>query len=647
MLRLKRLEVAGFGPFADQQILEFSPAHGVTVVYGENMRGKTSLLNAIRYVFFGTVLGRGLKIRRLHTISNRELASDGHYGFSVSLTFDYNGREHELLRECRPTVKSPTNDDDYVQNVMLRREDSTLGPHERDRALQQIFPAEISRFFLFDGELLQEYEELLINESESRHRISEAIERILGVPILKRGRIHLTKLSDDADKLAAKEASRRQETQALGTALQLATEQKEAHHKELERLQGQLQELNDKRVEVEQFLHSTAKYASLLQQRDDASERLDEAAREEKLVRGDLQKAMGEGWRSLLCEPVRTARAAAQADAQKDVDAILMALRSKAVESGHCGTCDQDIPGPMIARLKATIPPALDLATGPAGGVSSGMSRLSDLSRFKETNNVGEVRQLWKQLRNLELEQVTLRDRISDLTVELADADPETLRRTKTSYSEVLEKLSVVKRAIEEETKQANDKDENIQRLKRKLESSATSDLRAGHLRSKILRDASEVFGAAVDRYKSDLRSRVEATASHLFLLMTTEKQDYAALTINESYGLTIRHRDGRAEEARSAGAEHVVALALMGALQHNAPLRGPIVMDSPFGRLDEGHTANVIQALPKMAEQVILLVYEAEVGKEQMRTLLRNHLIREYELERVSSRRTNVREVK
>ena len=163
----------------------------------------------------------------------------------------------------------------------------------------------------------------------------------------------------------------------------------------------------------------------------------------------------------------------------------------------------------------------------------------------------------------------------------------------------------------------------------------------------RILRDSSEVFKAAVERYKVNLRSRVESTASKLFLSMTTEKQDLAALTINESYGLTIRHRDGRAEEARSAGAEHVVALALMGALQHNAPLRGPIVMDSPFGRLDENHTANVIQTLPEMAEQVVLLVYEAEVGKARMRDLLGSHLVGEYQLERISARRTNVREVK
>ncbi|WP_434420888.1 hypothetical protein [Nannocystis pusilla] len=532
------------------------------------------------------------------------------------------------------------------QNVLLRRSNATLGPQEREKALQQIFPKEVSRFFLFDGELLQEYEELLINESEAGHRISEAIERILGVPILKRGRIHLRQLSEEADKLAAKEASKRQETQALGTALQQATEQKEAHQKELDRLQQQLTNLSVQKVEVEQFLQSMQKYASILQERDEAGARLDSASKDEKVTRGELQKAMGDGWRSLLREPVRAARAAAQADAQKELDFFLMSLRAKAVESGHCGTCEQDVSSSAIMKLKATLPAKVDVPN-PAGGISVAMSRLADLNKFNEADNIGEIRQLWKRLRDLELEQVTLRDRISDLNAALADSDPDTLRRSKASYADVIEKISVVKRAIDDEMKKADEKDQNIQRLKKKLEASGTSDLRAGQLRAKILRNSSEVFGAAVERYKSDLRRRVEGTASKLFLSMTTEKQDFAGLTINESYGLTIRHRDGRAEEARSAGAEHIVALALMGALQHNAPLRGPIVMDSPFGRLDENHTANVIQTLPEMAEQVILLVYEAEVGKARMRELLGSRLVREYQLERVSARRTNVREVK
>jgi DNA sulfur modification protein DndD len=242
---------------------------------------------------------------------------------------------------------------------------------------------------------------------------------------------------------------------------------------------------------------------------------------------------------------------------------------------------------------------------------------------------------------------VTCKDRITDLNAALSDADPDVIRRSQAKYAEIIEKISAVKKAIEETGKHIDEKDHAIQVLKKKLDATGTLDLSATRRRAKVLRDAADIFAAAVDRYKAALRTKVEETGTRLFKLMTTEQQDYVGLRINESYGLNIIHRDGRAEEARSAGAEHVVALALMGALQHNAPLRGPIVMDSPFGRLDERHTSNVVKALPEMAEQVVLLVYEAEVGRSEIRELLGPRLVREYELERISSRRTNVREIK
>lgn len=344
MLRLKRLGVTGFGPFAEEQVLELPPGGGVTVVYGENMRGKTSLLNAIRYAFLGTVYGRGSRVRNVATITNRDRAAIGTYGFSVSLVFEHDGSDYELVRECRPRVAIPTGDDDYEQEVMLCRGQSVLGPGERDHALQQIFPKDISRFFLFDGELLQEYEELLISGSEAGQKISEHIERILGVPILKKARIHLTRLSEEADKQAAREASKVQATQGLGAALEAATAQKEAHQSEVARFQGQLDELTEQRAEIEHAMQSSQKYAGLLEKRDQAHKRQEVLADEEKKRRAEIQTAMGEAWRSLLREPVRTARATAQLEAQRELDTFVMSLREKAIDAGHCGICDQDIP---------------------------------------------------------------------------------------------------------------------------------------------------------------------------------------------------------------------------------------------------------------------------------------------------------------
>lgn len=111
----------------------------------------------------------------------------------------------------------------------------------------------------------------------------------------------------------------------------------------------------------------------------------------------------------------------------------------------------------------------------------------------------------------------------------------------------------------------------------------------------------------------------------------------------NDSYGLTIVHQDGSEIPVRSAGAEHIVALSLMGALQRNAPLRGPIVMDSPFGRLDDVHTTKVIQALPSMADQVLLLVYESELDPTEARNQLKGKLRKEYKITRRSARHSEI----
>ena len=643
MMKLRRLEVQGFGPFADQQVVEFPSAPGVTVIYGENMRGKTSLLNAIRFAFFGTVVGRGSRARRLTSVTNRDLAAEGKYGFEVMLEFEYDGRVHELLRTCRPLVKVPDSDDDYAQDVLVRREGVTLGPQEQARVLGQVFPAEISRFFLFDGELLQEYEELLINESEAGQKISEAIERILGVPILKRGRAHLTAMSDAADRLAAKEASRHKETEALGNALQAATDQKQAHVADLERLQEQLRELGDEKADVERYLGGVKKYSALLEERDNATRRLEAARTEEGDCRADLQAAMANAWRGLFSGRVRTAKEAAQADTKREIDQLLLTVRIRSANAGACEVCEQPISMDLAARLA----PPLAAESTTTSTVTSAFARVEELGRFQDVDVTGQVRVLSKRLRDLQLEQVTLHDKVRDLTSALSDSDPDELRRSRASYADIVGKIESVKRGIEDTKEKVDAKDRNIQNLKRKLDDAGGIDLRASQRRSAILGAAAEVFDAAVERYKSELRQRVETSATDLFLKMTTEQQDYAGLTINESYGLTIRHRDGRAEEARSAGAEHVVALALMGALQQNAPLRGPIVMDSPFGRLDEGHTSNVVSTLPSMAEQVVLFVYEAEVGRGRMRELLGAQLRREYELQYVSSRRTNVVAVK
>ena len=211
--------------------------------------------------------------------------------------------------------------------------------------------------------------------------------------------------------------------------------------------------------------------------------------------------------------------------------------------------------------------------------------------------------------------------------------------------TDLAEKIAVTQQGIDDADEEIDALTASIERLTAALEAKGEPALAEFQRRSRFLTDAAAVFAGAVERYKADLRGRVEKTASDLFLAMTTEKQDYVGLVITEQYGLLIRHRDGGIEDGRSASAEQIVALALMGALQANAPLRGPIVMDTPLARLDPYHTANVVTALPAMADQVILLIQEGEISRQRVRELLKDKVVREFDLMKVSARQTRVEE--
>ena len=69
----------------------------------------------------------------------------------------------------------------------------------------------------------------------------------------------------------------------------------------------------------------------------------------------------------------------------------------------------------------------------------------------------------------------------------------------------------------------------------------------------------------------------------------------------------------------RSAGQEQVVALSLIAALNRNARRRAPVIMDTPFGRLDAEHSQNILRFLSEMAEQVFLLVHDRVIVYPQM----------------------------
>lgn len=150
------------------------------------------------------------------------------------------------------------------------------------------------------------------------------------------------------------------------------------------------------------------------------------------------------------------------------------------------------------------------------------------------------------------------------------------------------------------------------------------------------------VFTQSIERLRDNLRSKVEERATDTFKRLTTQAK-YRGLEINVNYGLTIIDENGEKVGVRSAGAEQIVALSLIDGLARTGRTAGPIVMDTPFGRLDLKHRSNILRYLPETTSQLVLLVHDGEVRKETDLAPVAERVGKEYAIREVSTRQSKI----
>ena len=657
MLQFNKIELEDFGPYKGRQSIEFPDQDGVTIVFGENMRGKTTLLNAIKYALFGKILGRGFREISPERFINWETKAEGKYSFSVTLYFEESGSEYELVREFVPkdSVAIPKEDGDYTEEVYLIRDDSVTGPKERENELNRILPQQVSRFFLFDGELLQQYEELLVDESEMGQRIREAIERILGVPVLKNGRADLRSLLDEAQGQEQKAAQMSNQTNELGTLLEGATEKRNHLQSDFIDLSQELSDLQEQKSAKRNQLQQLEAARSLVEKQEDLEGQLSDVEDQLEYKRHKLRDLMQESWRSVIQDTLQE-RLDILEERRRELDKkrtrISVAKRlasriSDGLEKNECPICEQHLDEEAEDHLEQELRSFQGLTeedTDPVDDYDLILQSINVLQNLAESNPAERIKSTLSEINELKAQQAVVNDEIGEIENSLESSKEERVTQLNTEYENIIGKISERERTIEDTESELTKTKENIQKLQSQLDQISGNQLEEERNRRELYDKLVKLFDRGVDEYRDRLRQRVEQDASDIFIQLTTEPE-YKHLQINENYGLTIIHEDGSEIRVRSAGAEHVVALALMGALQNNAPLKGPIIMDSPFGRLDESHVRNVVEALPRLADQVMLLVYKDEIDPETARELLKGKLRREYTLDRVTARHTNLKE--
>ncbi|MCW2599492.1 MAG: hypothetical protein JWM02_1321 [Frankiales bacterium] len=651
-MRYHELTVANFRVFAGTQTMTFPDGEGVVIVYGRNGKGKTSFLNAIRWAWTGAARSRGSRAVTPDRLVNRDALAEAD-GAAVTcrvrLGFTAEGSRWDLTR-------SIVNEGGALsEDVTLVKDGVTLTASDTSKRLAELMPPEIEQFFLFDGELLDQYERLVDDEAPTGSPLRESIEKVLGVPVVVNAARDMRTLAEEAGKAIAEAAKRERSTRELGQALEQAQTMRSSYRANKDTESEHIATLQVEARQVEEALAEQQSKLDLLGRRDLMRESLKELQDRHQEAKTAFAAGLANAWRAVLVDPLTAAVDELEAELEQDRErlstvTVAVALSTTFRGSGEqaCPACASPLDEPHRHHLEQVLAPANGSSLVELNDhVHAAAARVKTLRRIVDEQARADLRALERAYRELDVQVADTKDDLEQLDDQLRDTPAEELNALAKRGSELAVRLEKAQEVFLEQTNSYNNMGGQIDKLRASIEAAGAGTADPATLaREKVTAALAALFDQAVVAYRDKLKEDVQETASKLFRNMRAEV-DFAKLTINDQYGLRILDSKGNTVEDRSAGYEHLVALSLIGALQECSPITGPVVMDSPFGRLDPEHVEAVVGQLTVLAKQVFLLVHEGELDRATARKQLHGRLLAEYELKRVTANNTTITELR
>ncbi len=651
-MKFLKATLRNFGPFKGEQTIAFpsSPGQNVMLVFGANMRGKTSLLNAVRWALFGRALDRHSRDIDLIKLVNWDAQAAGDWVMSVALEFEAEGAHFTIARRLEPLelVSVPRHSRDLKVEVLLKKDGAVLPSDEIEPYVNKFIPEEIARFYLFDGELLQEYEALLVEESEQGRRIKEAVEKVLGVPALIHGRDEIRTLLKEAQSVQAAEAKH---VKALETHAQRSLQLRA----EVEDSDRRLRDLEGKGDEINRELDTLDEELKNLEAVREAAAQLAALDLELKSIKAQIAKNDDErrqllrtAWKDLLQPRIRgriqelTQRIAEQQRTIERRGSLNHEIEQldAALAQAKCSICDTTLDAAKRTALGTRLG-ALQAEVKGLREVGDELGRLShelgQLTRIASSGAAGRIGRLEQENTGFTIKLTSVENDVEERREALRNHDVARVAQLQSKRDGFLKLRGKIDSDLEVLKKEIDEKNSTLHDLSRLMSRNPEARKQRSSREVSVYTALLDVFDASIDSLRERLRSQVAEEATRIFKILTTEKS-YKELRINNSYGLTIVDRNGRDVSVRSAGAEQIVAMSLLCALNQMAKHPGPVVIDTPFARLDPDHRQNILSFLPTMAAQAIFLVHHGEISPDRDLAPIASRIGGKYEIQRISS---------
>ncbi|MBR1285380.1 AAA family ATPase [Bradyrhizobium sp. AUGA SZCCT0177] len=636
-MKLKKLALNNFRQFygSREVILSTDGVRNVTVIHGENGAGKTSLLNAFKWCFYGgTDFDTGNeKLLNEHAIT--ETTGDNRIKMSVEVEFD-----HEDMRY----VASRSQEYRRVQGLQVEPAGGSVlelswtdrsGKFDRaknpESLISQILPEKMHSYFFFNGERIEK-----LAYASASHEIREAIKTLMGLEIVERAQVHLSdrvkkQLTKQIKQGASQELSRiiDQETE-LEDKKRRATEQIDIEDKNIEGFKEELGVVRNKLIALE----STTK---LQEEADSIDKRLLEIKDDVETINTKNRQLISERGFLAFFET-----------ASSDVLNLLEERRKKGelpyqikqqfvedlLNNGRC-ICGADLTNGSEAYRAVEHYRHAAAAAGVEEAFIATTGALKQIE-WSRRDLFQSLREGLKRRSELLAERDQRTGRLDDINKLLEGSDQEDVvrlgKKRATLQNDVEEALGRRGRAVGDLEK-CNTDLEAVVAIRKDL-SARSAQVEVAKRRLELAEECARVIGELHESLsrltKEQLSKRVNETFRKIL------QKDYWA-EIDDNYALQI-YKDvpnhGREiVYEKSTGESQVTSLSFIASIvnlakerhgRDNQFFRGgvfPIVMDSPFGSLGETYRKLIARYIPELADQIILLVsptqWKGDVEKE------------------------------
>jgi DNA sulfur modification protein DndD len=625
-------------------------------VYGENERGKTSLLRAIRWCLYGEVLNQGGTLMDEREFANYD-ARDRKEPFDVFVEIEFEDQGVKSVLKRWMKVKESDLEEIRIETLSKGVD---LRPNNGNPVAEKDIPEQISRmlhkdisdFFLFDGETLTRFEQRLRSADTSAALVRTSIEKVLGLPALQLLSRDIETLASETNKEVQRVAKKSAENEKVLKDIDATSTGIHNKQNDLVELRRIGKQLEDEKIELEKQLAKIDSIKDAYHERKSIRDSKSDLQRDISEIRDQIKVRISESWWAPAM-PMLKEKAAAIDSMLAGNNQLLSEInelqRKKLdlqvqISTKKCSSCQQVVNESQISNAQKEIleiEKKLESLPTPISNVDDIAFTKRQLNEFLEDGGVEErLRELDQDVlkRELRIDELSNKDRA---LTEVLSGNTLDIAALESQYQRANDFIRDSEREVEKKEFELTELKTQLRTLQNSLNRETTESSPVKQ-EAALLSSLEEVLKDSLEGFRKSMREKVGEEASDIFTKLTTEP-DYNGLTITGKYYLEIVDSQKRIISRRSAGAEQIVAMSLIGALVRCAVRQGPVIMDTPFGRLDTGHRRRILEWAPTIGTQVMLFVQSGEFDRERDLKFLGNKVGREYRIQREASNRSSI----